>query len=241
MKTQVSENDLQDLLTNNETRITKNIEEVVSNAQPEQTILLAMDFDECATKQHFSRMVTKYYWERGFSDENALNDLSVKGIASLFNCYVGLTKDEFSHQVKTLARDLTWKEDFKEAFAKIVSNPHILPVFISSGVTEVAKEALQTLGFNNVAIIADDLGFRDNVIYGPATIVSDSLKGDIVRQIANLKQFNRVVTLGHSKGDVELIKAGSMGSKISFKDKDEAMQVADIVIESWTEVVTILS
>jgi phosphoserine phosphatase len=237
---EIPESDLKKLLKKNRARISKNIQEIIKDSYSGQKILLAMDFDECAPYQHFSEMIIRHYWNRGVIDQDCLGDNSVIGIARLFNCYVGLSKEEFEHTLKRLSKQLEWKEGFTEIFKKILQKKSIFPIFVSSGITEAVRYALRTIGFESVNVLADDLGYREGVIYGPYTIVSDVLKGEIVKEIVQLKKFDRVVTLGHSGGDVELIKSGTEGDRISFRDKEEAMLVADIVIDTWYELEDIL-
>lgn len=133
---------LQSLISENDSRIDSRIKEVDSRRTPATKILLAMDFDECAIQEHLSKMVTKHYWERGYVDEEVLGKLSVEGMSSLFNCYVGLTELEFNEQIDRLVSQVKWRESFKEFFATVVSRPEILPVFISSGLTVGASRAL---------------------------------------------------------------------------------------------------
>ena len=239
MKTRISKEDMEELFENNRVRISEKIDAIIQESTREKKVLLAMDFDECVIKQHFSAMVTKHLWNRGIIEEIAEKN-SVRKLTSLFHCYVGISRDEFDDLLEELFKKVEWKKDFIEAFTKTKGYEFILPVFISSGVTEIAKHALDSIGFGDTFVIADDLGYRDNKIYGPETIVSDQLKGDIVREFSEKKDFDKIVTVGHSRGDVELIKNGTEGYRVSFRDQKEAMEAADVVIDSWSELLELL-
>lgn len=100
------------------------------------------------------------------------------------------------------------------------------------GIYEAMKSHnLKVLGPN---IIADTIAYdTKETILGADMIVGGKEKMSVVEYFRDRKTFDRIVTIGHSSGDIELIKAGDEGFRLSFDDKTDLSKYSDHVIKDW--------
>lgn len=222
------------LFRENDHRISDNIDKILADRTGGETILLAMDFDECAILQHLSRQITNIYKFRSPITEEDKQDTGISGITNLIQCYIGLSKEEMMQTIKDLTTSIIWRPSFLSVARFIQENGHIFPVFISSGLELGCQTALKTQKLDKFHVIADQLAFdSSDVVVGPYSVVGKKEKGWIVEKLAERGNFANIVTVGHSGGDTELIKAGSEGYRFSLRDKKSAMEVADHILDDW--------
>jgi len=225
-----------DLLKHNQERIINQVEKALQNVG-KATVLLAMDFDECAIDEHLSRQVTLFYEHRGHLTPEDKKNFDLKSIVKLFSVYQGLKLEEFSLKIKDIAQHIHWRKGFIKFFQELQTGSNIFPVFISSGLLDAAKIALKQIGIEKIAVIAAEITTdSQNIIQGAYSIISDQDKKLVIAELQKRHHFEKVVTVGHSAGDVLLIASGTPGFRLAFPDHQLAVKAADHVINDWREV-----
>lgn len=230
---------IDELVTSNMVRIQKNVGKLTSRVLPTQKILVVMDFDECAINNHLTRMITESFEHRTVISDTAKNENNIYALAELFNAYVGLHKDEYLSRVNEKVGEVKWNPTFKPFLQNILVNPSYFPVIVSSGIKDAIEIALDTINVKKkVHVIADEVDYDDDdTIIGAHQIVDEEQKGKIVTSLKEFGSFDRVVTVGHSRGDMSLIRAGTPGLRFAFVGDQFAMSAADHTVGTWTEII----
>ena len=168
----ISEKVLKQLFVDNEKRIQGRIAQVLEGKGSDRNILLAMDFDEYAINEHLSRLLTESYEHRAHIVEEDKYDTGIASIANLFHCYVNLTEEELAQRIEQLAKTVTWRKGFLSFMESVQKRTDVLPVFVSSGLTDTAKVALGIQGLGDIEVIGDDIDIGDDgKIRGPYTVI----------------------------------------------------------------------
>ena len=226
---------MNNILKHNDRRIKKLVDRILKKRTKEQTTLVVIDFDECVIVEHLSKLVTQSYKNRATITQEDIAGHGLLSIANLLNCYTGLTRQEFEQTIVRLIEKITWKSGAVEIL-KILSKEPFMLVFVSSGLEDAAKIACKAVGLTSAHFIACHLDFsKEDIILGPYCVTGDTQKGIVVRLIAHKGGFNKVISIGHGKGDIHLIKNGTEGFRFSLRDDPEAMAVADYTLENWQD------
>ncbi|MCA9392074.1 hypothetical protein KC614_02625 [candidate division WWE3 bacterium] len=238
-----SQSQVDDLVASNMLRIQKNIGLLVSRKLPTQKFLVAMSFDEMATKNNLTKMITEAFSQRAEKAENTYNTDNIYDIADHFNEYVDLTKEEFYKMIDEKVTTVQWNPTFKPFLQNLMVNPVFFPVIVSSGIKGAITKALESIGAaKRLHVFSNEMEYNpEGVIVGAHLIIGDVEKGRIVENLAQLGSFDRVVTVGHARGDVNFIRAGTPGLRFSFVGDQFAMSAADHTVTTWTEIISYLN
>lgn len=206
---------------------------------PDEETVLMLDFDNCIIEQDLSSLVTLEFLDRFPIPQIKGRSLSAERLLPCFYCYIGLTKKDLLTRVFRVLKEVTWRESFLILANTLFKHPKIRLIIISSGIRDVIKYALDTVGLGDIYVVASKFEYaKDNTILMPYSVISKQEKGLITKLVSNSKKVSRCITVGHRSSDVELIKNGTTGYRFSLVDNKEAMHTADYVIQDFLPIIT---
>lgn len=200
-------------------------------------ILLAMDFDECMVNQHSSKIFTKAFLKR--YNINLENDFgySKNSLETLLSSYIGFTERQLAEIAESVIPQITWRKDSEEFLSEITKLENVVPIFISSGSEFFIEQFLKNYNIK-IPVIGCANIFNDSKAVGIKRLVTDEKKGEIVKSLITQHKPDFTITLGHSKGDIELVKNGTKGYRFCLPDCEEITEVADHQIEKFREILS---
>lgn len=223
----------------NRERLDVLIDEVLQSAGEVDT-LLAMDFDECVLHAHLSRQLTNYYRDRHLPSEYALTHNDVTALHELCQTYIGLSANEFYTTIANLVHGIEWKSTFKDTMYKLANYSKVFPLFITSGMKEAASTALRSVDID-VPVIGCSMSIEENSITDVYNVVTNEDKRYIATAINAKIGAQKLVTLGHSKGDIDLVSTGTSGYRLCFPDGPEIVSVSDHSLAKFSDIMQFLS
>lgn len=191
------------------------------------------DFDECLIDDHLSSQLTMEYVHRIDDSSVDFGDHSFGAIASILQCYVGLTRREITSTCNRLAAKTRWRPYALKLLKVLISNPDYTPLIMSSGLN-LAVNAKTTLGSLSIPIFACELEFDNTgICIQPSLVITADVKGRLTQNIADSGKFERVFTVGHSYGDIYMLRSG-IG--IALRGVSEVEDVAQYVVSGFKEI-----
>ncbi|WKZ23804.1 MAG: hypothetical protein QY312_03505 [Candidatus Dojkabacteria bacterium] len=202
-------------------------------------IAIFADFDECATEQHLSRMVTEAVLKGKSTPaiEMAKKDNTTRGLHILGNVYIGLPLLKFTQVIDSVVDIATPRKNFVKFLNFVASEKAVVLYFVSSGLSMVISRFLnkvhkETCSF--VYTVATSMNTNEQgTISSHGALFGVAEKGQVVSYLRKKHKYACCVTLGHSSGDYELVKAGDRGMRLCFDDSPQLHKVADRMIEDW--------
>lgn len=175
----------------------RRLNERIRNIKISGAVVLVFDFDELVVPIHLTRTITRQLSK--LVDEALLKSTghcSFEGIRYLNHLLEGVKFDEYSKLRDKIAAQTPWRDGFKELI-QTLSRKYTL-IFLSSGMKDIAYAKLKEISFPTENIIGDEFEIEGNIILGSYLVVSDELKGYVVKKF---RQKHNVIAIGHSEGD----------------------------------------
>ena len=116
-----------------------------------------------------------------------------------------------------LVKETKWTTGFDRLIMKLTKDYSV--VFISSGMKDICESKLKEIDFDSRNIIADEFGFDNHKISKTNLIISDELKGHIIKE---LKKNHKVIGIGHSLGDKTMLDNSDVSISVNSKIPDLA-------------------
>jgi len=193
-------------------------------------VVICFDFDECVVPIHLTQAVTTKFSRPIDKDlMNKIGWVSFEGIKHLMELQLGVDFNEYSQIRDNIAKETPWREGFDDLLRRL-SEEHSV-VFISSGLKDICSSKLKELGFEEDNILGDEFHLKDGKVSDVELIITDELKGYIVRE---LKKSHKVFAVGHGLGDKVMLENADISISI---DKD----IAQYNVKSAKEVYDIIS
>ena len=197
--------------------------------------IVMMDFDECAVSGHLSREITEMF-QKGLKNipeiEAAKKDNSRKSLYTLSSVFKGISRDSIEKVIEQCCKKIAWRRGVKALLTSVTHTCEVQFIWVSSGIYEAIAQKQQELQCKPL-IIASYFSFANEHVTGSPFVVTDKDKGQVVRYIRKAKSSCNIMTIGHSSGDIPLVKNGNRGFRIAFRDKNALLEVADVVINNW--------
>ncbi len=210
-------------------------EHILSKIPANCTNIVMMDFDECAVAGHLSRIITEACQrelEKKPEIEAAKNDNSRKSLYLLSSVFTGITRNSIDKVIAQCCQRIAWRNGVEAFLTSGARKREVQFIWVSSGIYEAIAQKQQELQ-RKPLIIASYLSFTNDKVTGTPFVVTDKDKGQVARYIRKAKSSCNIMTIGHSSGDIPLVKNGDRGLRIAFRDKNALLEVADVVINYW--------
>jgi phosphoserine phosphatase len=180
--------------------------------------IVFMDFDECLVESHLSQEFTSKLL-RG-QEDSGHSELELK---QLLDRYSGIYKNEFTAVIDELTTSLKWRGGALEFLMRLSYESEFQGVIVSSGLGMIARQCISNAGFS-LPVLACELAFsQSEICSGAAHIMSSEGKAKVVRAIRSLYPAARTIQIGHSHGDLPMLR---LGNGICIPDRDSFV-VAD--------------
>lgn len=196
-------------------------------------IVIAFDFDELVVPIHLTREITRKVSKP--LDKEALD----KYVPCSFEEIYYLNSLIWGYDVKKYEKirdNFAKKTGLAKGFGALIKelSKRYSVIFISSGMKDICMAKLKEIGFDPRNVLADEFKFGDDKIIGTDLIISDELKGYIIRK---LKKSFRVIAIGHSMGDKTMLDESDISisfnsnipnlAKYNVKTADELLEVIE--------------
>ena len=129
-----------------------------------------------------------------------LGSCSFEGIKYLQSLQYGYNYEKYQKIRNQITKDANWTRGFEELLLKLQTKYSV--IFISSGIKDICEAKLNEIQFNSKNVLAAEFQVANNQISGTNLIISDELKGYIVKE---LKKNHKVIAIGHSLGDKTML------------------------------------
>ncbi len=192
-----------------------------------------IDFDECLIDIHLSSQLTMEYIHRVDPSSVDFGDYSLAAISSILQCYVGLSRNEIASTCGRLAAKARWRPHALELLNFLISDPDYSVLIMSSGL-DMAIDAKISSSCLSISRIACEMEFdKAETCIRPYLIVTGDVKGRLTRHVVASKRFESVFAVGHSRGDISMLRSG-IG--IAFEGVLEVEESAQYVVSDFTEI-----
>ena len=211
----------------------KQLDKRISNLDVSGKIIFCLDFDELATKIHLTREVLQKLSKP--VDKKLLHEkgsCSFNGIKYLNSLIYGANYSDYKKIRDATSKKAKWNRGFNNFFKKIIKDYSV--IFISSGMKDICESKLNELGFNSRNIIAGEFDISNNKITGSNLVISNKLKGYVVNKLST--KF-KIVAIGHSLGDKEMLSSADVGISINSSVKN----LSKYNVNSFEEAFSIIS
>ena len=196
-----------------------------------------MDFDECLIDSHLSKQLSIEYINRIAKSSIDFQNHGFNGIANILKCYVGFNRIEISSTCARLAAKTRWRHYALKFLKMLASNPYYTPLIISSGLN-LAIEAKLARNILSIPVFACELEFDDtDACIQPSVIITAKAKGEITENIIASHKFSRVFAIGHSYGDIYMIRASN---GIALRGEPEIEDAAQHVVSGFRDVLHLI-
>jgi len=184
----------------------------ISELNLERRVDLAFDFDELVVPIHLTREITTKIFSKPVDIKllDKLGSCSFDGIKYLGELISGYNFEDYKKIRDKTAKGTPWTLGFDDLLEELQNKYSV--IFISSGVKDICEAKLKEINFNHKNIIGDELKIEDNKIVGYNLIISDELKGYIIRK---LKKDYKVLAIGHSLGDKTMLDNADMSISVN--------------------------
>ena len=200
-------------------RIEKRIREINLNGE----VVLAFDFDELVVLVHLTREVTQKLFP--FPDPEKLAQLgsnSFEGIQYLGSLAQGYGFNQYERIRDKIAKETPWVPGFQDTLTELIAKYSL--IFLSSGIRDVCQAKTKELELDPKNVLGDEYVVKDGQIQGFGLIVSDMLKGYVVRK---LQERYQVVGIGHSQGDRLMLEQSDVSIAVNPDSPDLAQYEVD--------------
>lgn len=204
----------------------------ISELKLKGNIVLSFDFDELVVPIHLTREVTQKVSKP--IDKKLLNEFgscSFKGIRYLNSLIYGCDFEKYKEVRNEIATETNWTKGFDKLLRNLQDKYSV--IFVSSGMKDICEAKLKEIGFDSRNILADEFRIGNNQITGSNLIISDELKGFIIKK---LKEEYKVIAIGHSLGDKTMLD----NANISISVNSEIPNLAKYNVKSAAEVLKII-
>jgi len=181
--------------------------------------LIIVDFDECLVNLHFSRQMSLERNAHLGQKNNKIDGFDAQSLLKLSLAWRGLTYSQIEEIALEICSITNWAIGAKEFLERLTANTQNAVIIASSGVEIGIKT---WLNFNNLIlpILSTQLTFNDHMLcVGPRLLVTNHGKAILVREARRMSKFQRIIAIGHSKGDMEMLAAADL-SIVIRGDKD---------------------
>lgn len=190
----------------------KTLDKRISELELDGDIVISFDFDELLVPIHLTREVSKKasLKPRYNAVLKKLGASSFEGIKYLNGLMQGFDFNKYKEICDNMARETPWTAGFDDTL-KYLMKKYSVNV-ISSGLKDVCESKLREIDFNPRNIIAGELLTKKNKILESSLIVSDVLKGYVVKELR--LDGHKVIAVGHDTGDRYMLDRANLS--ISF-------------------------
>ena len=204
----------------------------ISELSLKKNIVLSFDFDELVVPIHLTKVVTQRVSKP--IDKKVLDKLgscSFEGIKYLNSLVYGFNFEKYKQIRDSIAKETNWTTGFDKLLSKLSKEYSV--IFVSSGLKDICEAKLKEIGFDSNNIIADEFEVKNNEIVDSNLIISDELKGHIIRE---LKKNHRVIAIGHSQGDKTMLE----NADISISVNSKILSLAKFNVKSVEELLQVI-
>jgi len=191
----------------------------ISELKLKGNVVLAFDFDELVIPIHLTREVTQKVSRP--IDKNLLDKLgscSFNGILYLNSLIYEYDFKAYKKIRDKIAKETNWTEGFDKLLIDLTKKYSV--IFISSGIKDICEAKLKEIKFDSRNILADEFDTWGNKIVSSNLIVSDGLKGYIVKKLRGVNY--KVIAVGHSSGDKTMLENADISISVNSKIPDLA-------------------
>lgn len=216
----------------NEAENEKLLKKRISELDLRGKVVLSFDFDELVVPVHLTREVAQKVSrpiEKKVLDE--LGHCSFKGIRYLQSLIYGYDFNKYKKIRDKIVRETNWTEGFDKLIMNLQDRYSV--IFVSSGIKDICEAKLKEIGFNPRNILADEFRIENDQIVDSNLIISDELKGFIIKK---LKENYKVVAVGHSLGDKTMLD----NADVSISVNSEISGLAKYNVRSSHDVLKII-
>lgn len=201
-------------------------------------VLVVFDFDELLVEGHLSRTVSEAF---GKTEERLRiikehGDNTFEGMKELNLILKGYGYGALEIKKRPIVNGMAWREGAEDLLRKLDDSPGYEVLVLSCGRYMPQYMKLAGLGLSDV-LVACEMEFVDGKAEKNKHIVSDDMKGYIVRRLRNSKVFQEVYVVGHGDGDVDMLKEG-VG--IALNPSEKAREAAKHEIKKLDEIYSII-
>jgi phosphoserine phosphatase len=210
----------------------KLLDKRISELNLKGKIILSFDFDELVVPIHLTRVVTQKVSKS--IDKKLLEELgscSFEGIRYLNSLVYGYDLERYRQIRNDVAEETTWTKGFDNLLIKLSKKYSV--IFVSSGLKDICEAKLREINFDPRNILADEFKIENNKIAGSNLVISDELKGYIIKE---LKKNYRVIAIGHSLGDKTMLD----NSDVSISVNSEVPNLAKYNVRSADELLKVI-
>ena len=205
----------------------------ISELNLKGTIIIAFDFDELVVPIHLTREVTQKVSKfLNIKNLEKLGSCSFEGIRYLNSLIYGYDFKEYQKIRDDIAKKTKWSKGFDTLLKTLMKKYTV--IFISSGLKDICEVKLKEINFDSNNIIGCEFEIKNNKIIGSRLIISDKLKGYIIKK---LKKNYKVIGVGHSLGDKTLLNS----SNLSISVNSEVPNLAQFNVKSADEIFEIIN
>jgi len=194
--------------------------------------IISFDFDELVVPIHLTKKVTQKVSKP--IDKKLLNELgscSFKGIRYLNSLIYGYNFEDYKKIRDKIAKETKWSKGFDKLLKKLQEDYSV--VFVSSGMKDICEAKLKEIGFDSRNILADEFRIEKNQITGSNLVISDELKGFIIKA---LKRDHKVIAIGHGLGDKTMLD----NADVSISVNSEIPNLAEYNVDSAEELLEVI-
>ena len=210
----------------------KLLDKRISQLKLKGKTVIAFDFDELIIPDHLTRIIAQRVSKP--VDQKKLNKLgscSFEGLKYLHSLIVGYDLEKYRRWRDRKVSRTKWGKGFRKLFEKIM--PEYSIIIISSGLKDVCKSKLKKINFYVENLLGNEFKRVEGKITGTDLIISDELKGYIVRK---LRRKYKIISVGHSLGDKYMLSE----SDVSIAYKPDIPDLAMYNVDSAEEIYKII-
>jgi len=183
----------------------------ISELNLKEGAILAFDFDELVVPIHLTRKVAQKVSKP--IDKKLLNEFgsgSFEEIRYLNSLIYGYNFEDYKKIRDKTAKETKWTNGFDELLKKLQENYSV--IFVSSGMKDICEAKLKEIGFDSRNILANEFRIEKNQITGSNLVISDELKGYIIK---TLKKDHKVIAIGHGLGDKTMLDNANVSISVN--------------------------
>ncbi|MBW2971135.1 hypothetical protein KY320_03170 [Candidatus Woesearchaeota archaeon] len=204
----------------------------VSKLSLESKIVVAFDFDELVVPIHLTSTISNQISKPIDSKKlSRLGSCSFEGIMYLQSLQIGYNYEKYCKIRDTICKQTEWREGFMNLLLQLIKSYSV--VFISSGFKDICETKLKEINFDKNNIIGCERKVDSGKISATSLIVTDQLKGTIIREI---QKNHKVIAVGHSIGDKYMLD----NADISISFQSDTPDLATHKVNSAYEILHII-
>ncbi|MCK4589460.1 MAG: haloacid dehalogenase-like hydrolase [Nanoarchaeota archaeon] len=201
-------------------------------------VLVIFDFDELLVEGHLSSTITELFGKT--EERNRIisqhGDSTFDGMKEMNLILKGYSYGELIEKKREIVRKMPWREGAEDLLKKLYEAPGYELLILSCGRYIPQHLKLMDLGLSDV-LVAGEMEFVDGKAEQNKHIVTDEMKGYIVRRLKNSRIFREIYVAAHGDGDVPMLK-GAFG--VVLNPSENAKEAAQREIKHLDEMYEII-